>query len=164
MSKRKEDKIINIDKSDKKKKSERIKEDKIFTKRNQNNNSSEGMTSLIDLVESQSVECEDNDSFNENYNSGRWKPEENERFIQALLKYGNEWKSVQKHVVTRSSSQTRSHAQKFFVKIKKTNLLDFNIDLNKNSIKSLHDVANQMNGDQYLNTIKTLNNLAFEKK
>jgi SHAQKYF class myb-like DNA-binding protein len=105
----------------------------------------------------------DEDRNGDEYNSGRWKPEEHERFIQAILQYGNEWKSVQKHVVTRSSSQTRSHAQKFFVKIKKTNLLDFNIDLNKNSIKNLHEVANQMNGDQYLNTIKTLNNIAFEK-
>jgi SHAQKYF class myb-like DNA-binding protein len=98
------------------------------------------------------------------FNTGRWQPEEHQRFIEAILKYGNEWKLVQQHVVTRSSTQARSHAQKFFVKIKKTNLLDFNIDLNKNSIKSLHEQANQMNSDQYLNTIKTLNNIAFEKK
>jgi SHAQKYF class myb-like DNA-binding protein len=101
---------------------------------------------------------------NDNFNTGRWKPEEHQRFIEAILKYGNEWKMVQKHVLTRSSTQARSHAQKFFVKIKKTNLLDFNIDLNKNSIKLLHEQANQMNSDQYLNTIKTLNNIAFEKK
>lgn len=100
----------------------------------------------------------------ENFKTGRWHPDEHQRFIEAILKYGNEWKKVQSHVVTRSSTQARSHAQKFFVKIKKTNLLDFNIDLTKNSIKSLHEVANQMNSDQYLNTIKTLNNIAFEKK
>jgi SHAQKYF class myb-like DNA-binding protein len=98
------------------------------------------------------------------FNTGRWQPDEHQRFIEAILKYGNEWKMVQKHVLTRSSTQARSHAQKFFVKIKKTNLLDFNIDLNKNSIKSLHEQANQMNSDQYFNTIKTLNNIAFEKK
>ncbi len=101
---------------------------------------------------------------NENFNTGRWKPDEHQRFIEAILKYGNEWKSVQRHVITRSSTQARSHAQKFFVKIKKANIPEFNIDTNKNSIKTLHEIANQMNGDQYLNTVKTLNNIAFERK
>ena len=100
----------------------------------------------------------------DNFNTGRWQPDEHIRFIEAILRYGNEWKKVQQHVGSRSSTQARSHAQKFFVKIKRKNLLDFNIDLNKNSIKYLHDVANSMNGEDYLNTIKTLNNIAFEKK
>ena len=99
-----------------------------------------------------------------NFNCGRWQPEEHERFIEAIMKYGNEWKSVQKHVGTRSSTQARSHAQKFFVKIKKTNLLDFNMDFSKNSIKTLHEIANSMNAEEYFNAIKTLNCVAFERK
>ena len=99
-----------------------------------------------------------------NFNCGRWQPEEHERFIEAIMKYGNEWKSVQKHVGTRSSTQARSHAQKFFVKIKKTNLLDLNMDFSKNSIKTLHEIANTMNAEEYFHAIKTLNCVAFERK
>lgn len=45
--------------------------------------------------------------------------DEHFRFIEALQKYGKEWKRVQQHVGTRSSTQARSHAQKFFVKLDK---------------------------------------------
>lgn len=99
-----------------------------------------------------------------NFNCGRWQPEEHQRFIEAIMKYGNEWKSVQRHVGTRSSTQARSHAQKFFVKMKKANLLDFDIDFSKNSIKTLHEVANTMNSEEYFNAIKALNCVAFERK
>ena len=36
--------------------------------------------------------------------------------------YGKEWKKVEEHVGTRSSTQARSHAQKFFVKLLKKNM------------------------------------------
>lgn len=98
------------------------------------------------------------------YNCGRWQPEEHQRFIVAIMKYGNEWKQVQKHVGTRSSTQARSHAQKFFVKIKKSNVFHFNVDLSKNSIKTLHEMANSLNTDEYFNAIKALNCVAFERK
>ena len=58
-----------------------------------------------------------------NFNSGRWSEEEHQRFIDGILEYGNEWKNVQKIIKTRSSTQARSHAQKFFLRIKK-NLID----------------------------------------
>jgi SHAQKYF class myb-like DNA-binding protein len=45
--------------------------------------------------------------------------DEHFRFIEALQKYGKEGKRVQQHVGTRSSTQARSHAQKFFVKLEK---------------------------------------------
>ncbi len=98
-----------------------------------------------------------------NFNCGRWQPEEHERFIQAIMKYGNEWKSVQKHVGSRSSTQARSHAQKFFVKMKKANLLS-NLDFSKNSIKTLHEFANSMTSEDYVNAVKALNCVAFERK
>jgi SHAQKYF class myb-like DNA-binding protein len=100
-----------------------------------------------------------------NFNCGRWTQEEHVRFIEAIMKYGNEWKQVQKHVGTRSSTQARSHAQKFFVKIKKSNALDLeSMNLSKNSIKTLHELALNMNSDEYFNAIKVLNCVAFEKK
>jgi SHAQKYF class myb-like DNA-binding protein len=99
-----------------------------------------------------------------NYQCGRWQQDEHQRFIEAILNYGNEWKQVQKHVGTRSSTQARSHAQKFFVKIKKSNLFDFNIDFSKNSMKALHSLAHNLDQDDYQSAIKALNCIAFERK
>jgi SHAQKYF class myb-like DNA-binding protein len=53
------------------------------------------------------------------YNQGRWTPLEHLKFIEAMWLYGNEWKRVQTHIGTRTSSQARSHAQKFFIRLKK---------------------------------------------
>ena len=53
---------------------------------------------------------------------GRWTGDEHYRFLEALKHYGKEWKHVQQHVSTRSSTQVRSHAQKFFAKLDKKNL------------------------------------------
>lgn len=50
---------------------------------------------------------------------GRWTSKEHHLFLEGLIIYGNEWKMVQKHIQTRSSTQARSHAQKFFIKIRK---------------------------------------------
>ena len=52
------------------------------------------------------------------FNSGRWTKEEHNKFIKGLIKFGNDWKMVQKIIRTRSSSQSRSNAQKFFLKLK----------------------------------------------
>ena len=54
-----------------------------------------------------------------NINNGRWTKDEHKKFIEAIFQHGNEWKKVQQHIKTRSSTQTRSHAQKFFIQIKK---------------------------------------------
>lgn len=66
-----------------------------------------------------SKENENNDSNQNEYNSGRWTNEEHEKFIEGILKFGNEWKRVQSIIKTRSSTQARSHAQKFFLRMKK---------------------------------------------
>ena len=51
--------------------------------------------------------------------TGRWTEDEHSKFIKGILEYGNDWKMVQKIIKTRSSTQARSHAQKFFLKINK---------------------------------------------
>jgi SHAQKYF class myb-like DNA-binding protein len=98
------------------------------------------------------------------FNTGRWQQEEHQRFIEALLKYGNDWKSVQKHVGSRSSTQARSHAQKFFVKIGKTQIENLQLDFENNSLKSLNIMASNLNNDQMARAIKSLNEMAFDKK
>lgn len=37
------------------------------------------------------------------------------------MQYGKDWKKVEQYVRTRSGSQVRSHAQKFFNKLQKIN-------------------------------------------
>ena len=53
-------------------------------------------------------------------NHGRWSMDEHHRFIEALNQFGREWDKVQAVVKTRSLAQVRSHAQKYFLKLSKT--------------------------------------------
>ena len=42
--------------------------------------------------------------------NGRWSVMEHVRFLEALKNYGKNWKKVEEHVATRTSTQARSHA------------------------------------------------------
>lgn len=57
--------------------------------------------------------------------AGRWTKEEHQRFTEGLKKFGKNWKLIEEYVGTRSGSQIRSHAQKFFLKLGKDNESDF---------------------------------------
>ena len=50
---------------------------------------------------------------------GRWTKEEHNKFVDGLRKYGKNWKLIEDYVNTRSGSQIRSHAQKFFSRLEK---------------------------------------------
>ena len=76
------------------------------------------------------------------YNTGRWSEEEHLKFLEGILEYGNEWKKVQNLIGTRSSTQARSHAQKFFLRIKKA-LQSENDETKDNSVmKYFFDILN----------------------
>jgi len=49
-------------------------------------------------------------------NTGRWSHEEHEKFLAGLQLYGREWRKVAALVKTRTVMQTRTHAQKYFLK------------------------------------------------
>ena len=97
---------------------------------NQINNNSENNLKEKNII---NVNCNENNDninqefskYNENINNenqfhtGRWAEDEHQKFIDGILQYGNEWKKVQQIIKTRSSTQARSHAQKFFQRIKK---------------------------------------------
>jgi SHAQKYF class myb-like DNA-binding protein len=55
--------------------------------------------------------------------AGRWTDAEHELFLFGLTVYGREWKKVARHIPTRSSTQVRSHAQKYFTKLELLNQL-----------------------------------------
>jgi len=62
---------------------------------------------------------DDEPSVDENgVNTGRWTSAEHKRLLDALAKFGNDWKKVCDYVKTRSACQARSHAQKYFSKMK----------------------------------------------
>ena len=51
--------------------------------------------------------------------TGRWTHKEHILFIEGLKIYGKNWKKVESYIGTRTGTQIRSHAQKFFNRIKK---------------------------------------------
>ena len=56
---------------------------------------------------------------------GRWNDDEHLRFLEGkhshyegVMEFGKDWKEVEKVVKTRTGSQVRSHAQKYFIKLR----------------------------------------------
>lgn len=54
------------------------------------------------------------------YSTGRWTEEEHLLFLEALTQYGRDWKLVSSYVPSRSVVQIKSHAQKHFLKLEKS--------------------------------------------
>ena len=75
-----------------------------------------------------SSQCRDQCSF---------ESRKHKKFIEAIVKYGNNWLQVEKYIKTRTSTQARSHAQKFLIKLKENK----NIDLER-IIRPLNDFTN----------------------
>lgn len=95
------------------------------------------------------------------YQNGRWTKAEHIKFVEAILKHGNDWKEVQQYVNTRSSTQARSHSQKFFLKIKRCDL--FNMEENVCNIQSLSSHLDKLKPEEYNKTLKILYEIPFEK-
>ncbi|CAN6297994.1 unnamed protein product [Urochloa humidicola] len=49
----------------------------------------------------------------------RWASDEHGRFLQALMLFGRDWKRIEVFVASKTSTQIRSHAQKYFLKAQK---------------------------------------------
>ena len=85
----------------------------------------------------------------ENMNGGRWNAEEQQRFAEAVLKYGNDWKQIQIYVNSRNMTQVRSHAQKFLMKLKETNfMVQNNIDLTLSWTKTMNILRSSVKFDE----------------
>ena len=78
----------------------------------------------------------------ENTNGGRWSYEEHIKFIKSFVNYGKKWNIIQKYIGTRSCKQIISHAQKFFLRLKRLNTDNYNFNFRKNNIQSLSNIIN----------------------
>ena len=93
-----------------------------------------------------SLSIQNNNTDNSN---GRWTKEEHNRFIEAIINFGNDWKKVQKYVSTRTSTQARSHAQKFLMKLRNSEFFKKkNIDNNLSWAKTIHFIKNNFSNDE----------------
>ena len=76
---------------------------------------------------------------------GRWSIDEHKRFIRGIVKYGKNWERVKNEVQTRSDIQIRSHAQKFYKKLKKCKNEQLGIDFTLDTIHNFKDMIDHVN-------------------
>ena len=94
------------------------------------------------------------------FNMGRWTKEEHKKFLKGIIEYGNNWKIIEQLIRTRSSSQARSHAQKYFVKVKKKIISQNKIFNARNLLNYVFNCIKNFKGGQPLDAIqkkRTLN-------
>ena len=79
-----------------------------------------------------------------NINDGRWTEEERDKFLQGITLYGINWRKVKNLIPTRTAVQVRSHAQKFYQRMKLCKDKNLGIDFTLNSIYNVKDMINQI--------------------
>jgi SHAQKYF class myb-like DNA-binding protein len=84
--------------------------------------------------------------FNENdeMNEGRWAVEEHDKFLEGIAKYGMNWKKVKTMINSCTPVQVRSHAQKFYRKLKMCKDEQLGIDFTKDDISNIRDMIHQI--------------------
>ena len=107
-----------------------IEEKNCYLSKNMDNKNDNNSKESEEVINSSKNDENIDSNFN-SFNSGRWGVEEHQKFIEGILKFGNDWKKVQNIIKTRSSTQARSHAQKFFLKLKKEIKSDILLDKDK---------------------------------
>ena len=76
--------------------------------------------------------------------TGRWKFKEHIQFLEGLDKYGVKWKKIYSLMKTRTPNQIRSHAQKFFLKLKQVKDEQLGIDFTSDNINNIKDMINNI--------------------
>ena len=107
-------------------------------------------TPSVSLLQKKTIQKSSDSSLDsDNSNNGRWTKEEQSRFAEAVLKYGNDWKNIQSFVSTRNITQVRSHAQKFLMKLKESSFLkDKGLNTNLSWTKVINFLNNNLTNDE----------------
>ena len=66
------------------------------------------------------------------------------QFLEGLEKYGIKWKKVNTLIKTRTTTQIRSHAQKFFLRLKRVKDEQLGIDFTTNNIDNIKEMINHI--------------------
>ena len=77
-------------------------------------------------------------------NEGRWSDDEQLKFIIGISKDGTNWKKIKNLIRTRTLAQIRSHAQKFYNKLKLCKNDMLGIDFTSNEIQGIKDMINHI--------------------
>ena len=75
---------------------------------------------------------------------GRWSFKEHLLFLQALDKYGPNWRKITDLIPNRTGIQIRTHANKFYKKLKKYKDEELGIDFTSDSINSIKDMIDHI--------------------
>ena len=104
-------------------------------------------------------------NFHENdiTNEGRWTKEEHDKFLDGIAQYGINWKKVKTFINSRTSVQVRSHAQKFYQKLKMCKDEQLGIDFTKDNISSIKDMIYQIKEKKSNYNIKYILNYLSNK-
>ena len=71
---------------------------------------------------------------------GYWAKSDHNKFIEALYLYDCDWKKIQKYIKNRIYNQVRSHAQKFYNRLKNFKDEELGLDFTTPNVKSLKDI------------------------
>ena len=80
------------------------------------------------------------DTLNEYISHGYWDRNEHNKFIDALYLYNCKWLKIEAYIKNRSYKQIRSHAQKFYVKLKSYKDEELGLDFTSPKVKSLKNI------------------------
>ena len=75
-----------------------------------------------------------------NIAQGYWAESDHKKFIEALYLYDCDWRKIQKYIKNRICCQVRSHAQKFYLKLKYFKDEELGLDFTTPNVKSLSDI------------------------
>jgi len=133
----------------KKNKKPELKTEKILSKINLNSSETNKDLKQKKFLSKKKVRYRNNNNKNNNERnyskkrkdskSGRWTLKEHIEFLNGIAKYGNDLNKIK--INSRNSVQLRSHAQKFFKKLKKVNDEQLGINFTSNYIKNLKDMV-----------------------
>ena len=79
-----------------------------------------------------------------NQKEGRWTLKEHIQFLQALEKFGQNWKKISDFIPSRTSTQIRSHSQKFCKRLKECKDIELGIDFTSRHINNVNDMVDHI--------------------